>query len=429
METKRSKSTDGTVIDVEQDIISSLPDDVIDQILTHLPIRDAVRTSVLSNKWRYKWTTLPNLVFNRECVSEAFEDSLVIRRKLLTIIDHILLLHSGPINHFHLSHIGPISVTTLDKWILYLTRSSIKELELVIRGVAQPYKLPWCLFSCQSLQYIALYKCWLNPPSTIKGFRNLKILGLDKVTMTQDAFENLISGCPVLEVLRLMSLHGFTQVNIHAPKLKFFHIFGEFEGISFENTFQLEKVIVDLSKDMNSESNQSRLQGFSNSLLNFFIHLPHLRSLMIGRYFIKCLAAGVVPVKLPTPCINLSYLNLHVRFNNLMEISVLLCLLRSSPNLQKLELYAGKTTLLEPASYSWEDIFSGPTMPLRMRHVRLEGISGTKSQLDLIKFLLLYSPVLVQMIVNPVKNVNPELLTELIRFRRASVQVEVLYNV
>lgn len=272
---------------MEQDIISTLPDDVIDQILTHLPIRDAVRTSVLSNKWRYKWTTLPNLVFNRECVSEAFEDSSVIRRKLLTIVDHILLLHSGAINMFHLSHIGPVSVTTLDKWILYLTRSSIKELELVIRGVAQPYKLPWCLFSCQSLHYIALYKCCIDPPSAIKGFKNLKILSLDKVTMTQDAFENLISGCPVLEDLRLMSLHGFTQVNIHAPKLKFFLITGEFEGISFENTLQLEKVYVDLSMDMNSDSHQSRLQGCSNSLLNFFIHLPHLRTLMIRRYFIK----------------------------------------------------------------------------------------------------------------------------------------------
>ncbi|CAL5206276.1 unnamed protein product [Lathyrus oleraceus] len=226
-----------------------------------------------------------------------------------------------------------------------------------------------------------------------------------------------------------MSFDCFTQVNINAPKLKFFHIFGEFEGISFENTFQLANVSVNLSKDPNSETDQSRLHGCSNSLLSFFVHLPHLQSLLMGRYFIKYLAAGVVPVKLPTPCINLSYLNLGIRFNNLKEISALLCLLGSSPNLQKLELYAGKTTLLESASYCWEDIFLGPAMPLEMRHVSIQGIYGIKSQLDLIKFLLLYSPVLEHMIVNPVENANPKLMTELIRFRRASRQVEVLYNV
>ncbi|KAI5393657.1 hypothetical protein KIW84_060689 [Lathyrus oleraceus] len=97
MERKESKSTRLRVIDVEQDIISSLPDHVTDQILSHLPIRDAVRTSVLSSKWRYKWITLPDLVFNRGCLSKDFQDSSVMRRKLLTVIDHILLLHSGPI--------------------------------------------------------------------------------------------------------------------------------------------------------------------------------------------------------------------------------------------------------------------------------------------------------------------------------------------
>jgi len=41
-------------------------------------------------------------------------------------------------------------------------------------------------------------------------------------------------------------------------------------------------------------------------------------------------------------------------------------------------------------------------------------------ELNFIKFLLLYSPVLEKMIVKPLLNVIPELMKALIRFKRAS---------
>jgi hypothetical protein len=85
---------------------------------------------------------------------------------------------------------------------------------------------------------------------------------------------------------------------------------------------------------------------------------------------------------------------------------------------------------LTPATYCWEDIFSGPVMPLRVRHVRIDGngISGTKSELDFIKYLLLYSPVLEKMTVKPFANVVPELMKALMRFKRALVEAEVIWE-
>ncbi|KAI4328661.1 hypothetical protein L6164_020997 [Bauhinia variegata] len=44
-----------------QDIISNLPEDILSHILSFLPTKDAVRTSVLSTKWIYKWTCITNL--------------------------------------------------------------------------------------------------------------------------------------------------------------------------------------------------------------------------------------------------------------------------------------------------------------------------------------------------------------------------------
>jgi len=61
----------------------------------------------------------------------------------------------------------------------------------------------------------------------------------------------------------------------------------------------------------------------------------------LNPYFVvllQYLAAGVLPLKLPTPCINLSFLSLTINFDNMEEISAALCVFRSSPNLQKLKI-------------------------------------------------------------------------------------------
>ncbi|KAI3434089.1 DYW_deaminase domain-containing protein [Psidium guajava] len=46
------------------DLISALPEDVIHRIFSFLPLRDVVRTSVLSERWRSTWTSITDLVFD-----------------------------------------------------------------------------------------------------------------------------------------------------------------------------------------------------------------------------------------------------------------------------------------------------------------------------------------------------------------------------
>ncbi|PHU22236.1 F-box/FBD/LRR-repeat protein [Capsicum chinense] len=46
------------------DALSYLPDNIIDVILMCLPCKDAVRTSILSKKWRYHWCRLSELTLD-----------------------------------------------------------------------------------------------------------------------------------------------------------------------------------------------------------------------------------------------------------------------------------------------------------------------------------------------------------------------------
>ncbi|XP_050234508.1 putative F-box protein At1g47702 isoform X2 [Mercurialis annua] len=54
------------------DMISDLPDHIIDNILICMPIQEAVRTSILSKKWRFKWRYLPKLAVGTTVEDEDY---------------------------------------------------------------------------------------------------------------------------------------------------------------------------------------------------------------------------------------------------------------------------------------------------------------------------------------------------------------------
>lgn len=412
-------------LETELDRLSSLPAHVIDQILSQLPIRDAVRTSVLSKKWRYKWATVPHLVFDNHCVSTSSQDQTFIKNKLVNIVDHVLLLHNGPILKFKLSHRDLLGVSDIDRWILYMSRSCVKEFILEI-WKGQRYKVPSSLFLCQNLIHLELFNCLLKPPSTFKGFRNLKSLDLQHITLSQDVFENLISSSPMLERLTLMNFDGFTHLNIDAPNLQFFDIGGVFDDVTFENTFHLALVSIGLY--VNGKNDQAMGPGNSCKLLRFFVHLPHIRRLEIQSYFLKYLAIGNMPSRLPRPCVDLNYLSIRINFNDLEENLAALCLLRSSPNLQELEMLARpEETGIGVLTNFWEvDHWTSLFSQLRM--VKIVGISGIRSELEFIKFVLSNSPVLETMTIKPASLEGGwDLIKELLRFRRASARAEIIY--
>ncbi|KAL5731113.1 hypothetical protein ACHQM5_003872 [Ranunculus cassubicifolius] len=58
-QSKRHKAREGHSCDR----VSNLPEDVLHCILSFLPTKYAVSTSVLSTRWKYLWTSIHNLEF------------------------------------------------------------------------------------------------------------------------------------------------------------------------------------------------------------------------------------------------------------------------------------------------------------------------------------------------------------------------------
>ncbi|XP_062023593.1 F-box/FBD/LRR-repeat protein At1g13570-like [Rosa rugosa] len=406
---------------MELDRISSLPNEVTEKILSRLPLKEAVRTSILSTKWRYKSEILQDLVFDDRCVSTQSHPTC----SFVNIVDHVLLLHTGPIRKFKLSRRDELATRDMDRWILHLSRNPvIKEMILEI-WKGNPYSVPSCLFSCQDIIYLELYRCLLNHPrSTFKGFRSLKTLDLENVTIIQDVFENLIDCSPLLEILYLRNCDGFTNLKIDAPKLWFIYIKGVFEDVNLAKTSNLAQVSIQL----NVKVDQRRGPGSSGNFLKFFYHQTHIQRLTINRNFLKYLFIGALPEKLPKPCQYMNFLSVNISFDDSDEISTVLCLLSSSPALRELEILVdpekGHAAMGEVKSCLYDNYDCTYT---QLRLVKITKISCVKAQLDFIKFLLLSSPVLEKMTVQPASvDGFSKLLKDLLLLKRDSKRAEIM---
>lgn len=411
----------------DSDRLSNLPGHIIDRILSCLSIRDAVRTSILSSNWRYKWATLPNLIFDKDCCPSSSDDQVVAKNKLVNIIDHVFVLHFGIIHKFKLSHKDLQAVTDIDRWILRISRSSVEEFILEI-WKGQRYKIPSSLYTCKHLVHLELFNCLLSLPPVFKGFLNLKSLDLQHITMTEDAFKNLIAWCPLLERLTLMNFDGFSHLKIHAPKLQFFDIGGDFEDVTFENTSLLSIVSIGLYMNVGTES--SGRQNSTNNMLKFFACIPKIQRLEVQSFFLKYLALGNIPSSLPAACLELNYLSMRINFSDFKENKAAFCLIISSPNLSELEMLARpEESIAKTGSTFWEDKIHLDCMFDQLRVVRIIDIYGIRAELDFVKFLLAHSPVLERLTVKSASadGGGMDLLKELLRYRRASVQAEVIY--
>ena len=115
------------------DRISNLPIDLKHKILCKLPIKEAVRTTVLSRSWKHSCDMLPHLVFDdRCCVSYVNADEKTKRKretKFYHIVDQVLSLQKNNTSlvTFKLSHRNEhVDTQHIDRWIRHLSRTSVR---------------------------------------------------------------------------------------------------------------------------------------------------------------------------------------------------------------------------------------------------------------------------------------------------------------
>ncbi|GMN53698.1 hypothetical protein TIFTF001_022827 [Ficus carica] len=361
-------------MEMEVDRISKLPDNIVEDNLSRLSTRDVVRTSLLSCKWRHRWTTIPSLMIGDNAKCPHTFDSV---EELAKIIDHFLLHHVGPIHKFKLYYdFGPkdnfityyhLIDADIDRWILRLSTSHVKELSLGLKTTFRRYSGPSSVFSCENLTKLELHDCSLSPPETFKGFGNLKSLHLDYVNLTQDVLEILICNSPILERAVLMVFLGHPGQS-NKPL-----------GITW--------------------------------MPNFFNHLLHIRKLTLQDDSVECLALGGLLREYPLR--DLQYLSMDINFNHQEEILAALCL-------------ATKSSLNWGVNANFSEVDQMHYLFTKLRSVRMVHIIGCKREVDFINYMLSTSPVLETMTISHAFSCAKRIVEQSFSFEHASEQVKII---
>ncbi|TVU05615.1 hypothetical protein EJB05_48784, partial [Eragrostis curvula] len=358
-----------------RDMLSSLPLEVLDNILSRLHIYAVVRTAVLSRAWRRRWESLPTVDLTRSGGIVADE------------VDALLLRRSAPIRNFRLVAYDSWYIDALHDWILYLSRNGVEN--LFLRSRLFDVRIHSSLFSCRQLVSLNLTSCRLPPaPQGFAGFPSLKILMLEDCAMSEHGgreLASLIGTSPLIEVLKLVrvQLIGDNPEDewvIRAPNLRELAMGGYFPyGGRMEHLPSLLSAVLN-----------------GRNFAKFFMGMAQVTHLQFSTNVNWSTEVDVLD-RLPFLFKNLRFLNVSVDFTKMAHILSFFCLLRSAPVLEELhvlglsdcngtqEFNAGDDFL----NAQWAD-----SMFAKLRVVKMKDIVCLCNEMHLMGFILSKARVL-----------------------------------
>ncbi|XP_068337032.1 F-box/FBD/LRR-repeat protein At1g13570-like isoform X1 [Pyrus communis] len=400
--TKRIDQSSGNEITemesvTKKDRISNLPWDVLDGILVRLPLKEVVRTSILSRWWRHKWTGISQFVIDDKCIPSRISDKVARWELIMEILRQVQLHHTGPIEKFKLAAYCRPDHSDLDQWIHYLTDKGLKEFILQEFDTIKRFNLPFCLFSCPLLNRLELFGCRIKPSSEAIGFKSLTNLHLNEVCVTGGTLECLVLNSPVLERLTLLNIDHQIVLRIGNANLKYLKVDSNFDDIYLENSPSLASVDIGLRVRVIPRSFGSE----GGNLIRVIGCLHAIKKLTLSSAILAFLGNIDVPDKLPTLLPHLSVLELKdVRLDSLIELLVCVCIFRSAPNLEELHLSvaADTTEYSRPAADFLITKLSNHYFE-QLKVAKIRAVQNVQNETIFIQLLLAQSPVLKRMTI------------------------------
>uniref|UniRef100_A0A0D3GMJ2 Uncharacterized protein n=1 Tax=Oryza barthii TaxID=65489 RepID=A0A0D3GMJ2_9ORYZ len=196
--------------------LGDLHTDILNRIISLLPLKEAARTSVLSNHWKNIWCSRESLVFRfytvlsmhhhiKRCWTsngQRLNKELFIER-----VDSVLKQRSGlgVQTMAILYELENEDADHIDRWLNFVIASKTKQLILDL----DPYY--------PKLQALKLTSVSLKLPANFMGFRNLQKLKLDCTDISDDDMQTLVSNCNALNFLGILYCGMLTRLQTSQP--------------------------------------------------------------------------------------------------------------------------------------------------------------------------------------------------------------------
>lgn len=292
----------------EEDRISPMLDCLILEIISRLPTtKEAIRTGTLSKRWQHLWPSVPNLIFYNPDLDESHSPSDFFSSVEKTITQ----CRQVKLKKFELNSTYKIQFESLvNSWIRFAINCNVEELNIILgtKETEAVFVLDELFFISSSFTHLRLRDCILNPTSAI-SWNKLTSLSISYAKLVEDLIQNILSGSPLLETLKLDHCYGYRRLNITSKSVKnlvlcaymdptFENVAGMIEinapnimSLSIQNILALRKlVLLNVSSLVKSKLNYRNFpQLFSDEeneelLKGLIPSLGHVKELTIGKF-------------------------------------------------------------------------------------------------------------------------------------------------
>ncbi|ONK81616.1 uncharacterized protein A4U43_C01F31140 [Asparagus officinalis] len=394
----------------DDDRLSSLPDPLLTFILSLMPTKQSITTSILSKRWRYLYRFVTHLhLLDENLLPTSDDDNRSTIQIWESMLNSVQLSVHGPIHVCRISFSPSKNhyILRMNDFLMSLIERGIRELSVMNRGGGGCfYELPSLVFFCSTLEKLELGKCMLSilPPSP-SNFSNIRSLILSGVYFTNDQFQQMVSCCRLLETLKVDCCVKVRNFRIAARKLWSLEIITLNRiQISLRDTEQLREATFSFLSAYNDtciryydDSSREEDEDQADRLVQLFMDLSccyHLErlSLHFCTDFAECLQwqRAEFPLSLPPQyhLKSVKKLDMEISLSNHQLATVLSCLLNSCPNLRELRI-KDKEHLHTIGSY-WEGQNPSWCLINNLRTIQICKVNLRQSYwMGFIKFLLM----------------------------------------
>ncbi|XP_073120945.1 F-box/LRR-repeat protein 25-like [Henckelia pumila] len=213
------------------DGFSCLPDCILSHILSFLDTKSAIRTSILSKRFKLAWTLIPCLHFEfSHVIMTELEQAMSTAESFKSCVYNVLQQREHTtLTKFQLSLPDQDAGSKLiEDCAFYAAQHNVQDLKIHGFTELEPAKLPRSLLTSTSLISLHLHNAYGRgmelPKSVI--LPNLKVLRLEKFEFSDKKYDGWLStGCPNLETLVLSKCwinpgDKLADLDLNSPNLK-----------------------------------------------------------------------------------------------------------------------------------------------------------------------------------------------------------------
>uniref|UniRef100_A0ACD5Z7T7 Uncharacterized protein n=1 Tax=Avena sativa TaxID=4498 RepID=A0ACD5Z7T7_AVESA len=376
-----------------QDHISGLGNDLLSNVISRLPTKDAARTMVLSTRWRRVWAETP-LLLDDAHLRDADEPRDMAAFRDLLAVSRCVAAHPGPVHGLRITRISfHLQEYSLQRLVSSLAAKNVKDLILFNRPCPLNMPLPDDILRCVSLTrlYLGVWR-WRFPDNTADppAFPNLQELGIFHSIIKDKELDALLSHCPKLKILSCALTYSCPS-RLHVKSSSSLRVVMEwrciFHEVVVDNAPCLERLLFE------SVGGRRPIKIVHAPRLEILGFLDlQLHTLEIGGIVIR---AGM-NVRASAMLSSLKILAVKVRFCHDMEVKLLPTLLRCFPRLETLHIKSIRSRSPDTVNDMdfWKSLASCDCLESHLKTFVLHGFQGRKHEAAFARYIFKNGKVL-----------------------------------